>query len=67
MKYEPRETQAGWLIVQRSEPAPELTGIASMFKTTQYLRDSHGKPRRFSSELLALAFIAQLEKKSCAT
>ena len=63
MKYEPRETQAGWLIVQRSEPAPELVGIASMFKTTQYLRDSHG----FSSELLALAFIAQLEKKSCAT
>jgi hypothetical protein len=38
-----------------------------MFKTTQYLRDNHGKPRRFSSELLALAFIAQLEKKSCAT
>lgn len=66
MKYEPRETQAGWLVVQRSEPAPELTGIAAMFKTTQYLRDRQGKPRRFASEQLALDYIARLEGKSCA-
>lgn len=60
MQYEARKANSGWLIVNRTEPSADQKGVASMFKTVQYLKDNRGRIRRFGSEESANAFIERL-------
>lgn len=61
MKYKVQSTNSGFVIVQTSNPEPGMEGMASLFKMTSYLRDGHGRIRRFATVELAQAAIDKLQ------